>query len=575
MSAEIRPDGWSFRPAILVHLHNYNRQKFLADLTAGFVVGLVALPLAIAFGINSGVTPQAGLWTAVIAGLIVSILGGTRMQISGPTGAFVPVLYSIVVLHGVENLLLATFLAGIILLVMGAARLGSVIKFIPYPVTMGFTSGIAVVIFSQQVKDLLGLELADGEKLPGHAFEQWAFYLQHWQGLSPLTCGFGLFLVIVMFAWPKKWGRRVPASLVVLLGGTLLSALLGWSGQEIATVGTRFQNLSSGWPEFRLPDFHLEALRTLLWPATTIAFLGAIESLLSAVVADSLTDDKHDSNQELMAQGLANIVAPLFGGIASTGAIARTATNIRNGARTPISGIVHALTLLTIIFLAANLARQIPMVVLAAILVFVSYNMGEWHIFQRLGQMPRSDALVFLTTFGLTVLADLMLAVGVGMILASVLFIKRVAEMSEVSAYDEATVKATPGRDDWIRQLPRGVDVFRLQGAFFFGTAEKLETAFRRSQQDSTALILILDQAISLDATGLQALESLHKRLISRRKRLILCGIRPKVHELLQKSGFIDRIGAHNVTETLFAAILKVKTLSTEEDLGDGGETRR
>lgn len=547
-----------FRPRLIETLRGYTLHAFKKDATAGIVVGVVALPLAIAFGINSGFSPQAGLWTAVIAGFLISVLGGTRTQIGGPTGAFVPILLGLVMMYGLEKVALATLMAGVILFIMGAARMGGIIKFIPYPVTMGFTSGIAVVIFTQQIKDVLGITPGEGEPFPGHCFEQWVYYANHLGSISWSTVALAIPCVALMFLWPKRLGRRVPASIVVLILATLVVALFKIPSDMVATVGSRFGGIKAALPTFRLPPFSFELLRELALPATTIAMLGAIESLLSAVVADSLTDDRHDSNQELMAQGVANIVSPLFGGIAATGAIARTATNIRNGATSPVSGIVHSLVLFLIIMVAAPLAGSIPIAALAAILLFVAFNMGEWHLFKRLLRVPRSDAVVFLTTFGLTVLTDLTVAVTVGIMLASILFIKRVSEQSGVGRLSPEG-SAVPDRDFYVSNLPKGVDVFRLQGAFFFGSADKLETAMRRSQQDSRAMILVMDQAISLDASGLNALENLHMRLKAKGKRLVLCGVQPHVHEVLYKSGFLEELGKDNVTDTLFHAIQRIQ----------------
>ncbi len=548
----------SFRPRLIETLRGYTLHALGKDVTAGLVVGVVALPLAIAFGINSGFSPQAGLWTAVIAGFLISALGGTKTQIGGPTGAFVPILLGLVATYGLEKVALATLMAGVILFIMGAARLGGIIKFIPYPVTMGFTSGIAVVIFTQQIKDIMGLQLVEGETFPGHCFEQWLYYGEHLGLLSWPTLALAAPCVALMFLWPKRLGRRLPASIVVLLLATVVVAVFGIPHEMVATVGSRFGEIRAALPEFRLPPFSFELLRELALPATTIAMLGAIESLLSAVVADSLTDDRHDSNQELMAQGVANIFSPLFGGMAATGAIARTATNIRNGATSPVSGIVHALTLFLIIMVAAPLAGHIPIAALAAILLFVAFNMGEWHLFKRLMKIPRSDAAVFLTTFGLTVFADLTVAVTVGIVLASILFIKRVSELSGVGLVTQEGT-GVPDRDFYVSNLPKGVDVFRLQGAFFFGTADKLETAFRRSQQDSKALILVMDQAISIDASGLNALESLHARLKAKGKQLVLCGVQPHVHEILYKSGFLEELGENNIADTLYHAIQRTQ----------------
>lgn len=559
MAIPFRTPRVRFQPALFRALRGYNLKRLVKDSLAGVVVGIVALPLAMAFAIGSGVPPETGLYTAIIAGFIISALGGSRTQIGGPTGAFVAIVYGIVLQYGVEKLVLCTMMAGVILLIMGVTGIGRMIKFIPYPVTMGFTSGIAVVILSGQFKDLLGLPL---ESLPPDFLGKCGIYLQHIGQLHWPTALLGVATVAFLFTWPRAWSRRIPPSVIALIGVSLICAL---AGLPVTTINDRFGGIPQSLPGFQWPEFDWALLRELMLPATTIALLGAIESLLSAVVADGMTDDRHDSNQELMAQGIANIVSPLFGGMPATGAIARTASNIRNGATSPVAGLVHALTLLAVILLAAPLAGSIPLVALSAILVFVAWNMGEWDQFRRLGSIPRSDAAVFLTTFGLTVLVDLTVAVEVGMILAAILFIKRVSELSQVHALSPAPESGqVPDRNFWVSQLPSGVEVFRIQGAFFFGTADKLETVLDRARQETHALILVLDQAMDIDGTGLNALKGLHERLARRGKRLILCGVRPHVRAVLEKSGLLERIGPHNVGDTLFHAIILAKTLSSD-----------
>ena len=475
----------SFRPKLADTLKKYSAGDFFADLTAGFTVGIVALPLAMAFAIASGVKPEAGIFTAVIAGFIISALGGTKVAIGGPTGAFIVILYGIYAKYGAENLAICTIMAGVILFIMGAARLGTMIKFIPYPVTMGFTSGIAVLIFSTQIKDFLGLTV---EKVPSDFIEKMRVLGEHVGTFQWPTIALAAGSLAIILFWPKKWQRRVPGSIVALVLGT--AAVMLFPGLQVETIGSKFGGIPQALPQPHIPALSWENIQHLFQPATTIALLAAIESLLCAVVADGMIDDRHDSNQELMAQGIANIVSPLFGGIAATGAIARTATNIKCGARTPIAGVVHAVTLLVIILVAAPLAKFIPLATLSAVLVNVAINMGEWHNFSRLPKWPRSDAVVFLTAFSLTVVIDLTVAVEIGMVLAAILFIKRVSETTQITAVDESS--ETEGAQHSLigKEIPKGVMIYRIFGSFFFGAADKLETALKRSGQEPEVHIL-------------------------------------------------------------------------------------
>ncbi|MGA2052517.1 MAG: SulP family inorganic anion transporter [Opitutales bacterium] len=542
-----------FRPCIVDALRGYSTKKFLADLNAGVTVAMVAIPLAMAFAIASGVKPEAGLVTAVVAGFLISALGGSRYQIGGPTGAFVPILAAIVLVHGVDNLLVCTFMAGIILFLMGATGLGKVIKYIPYPVTMGFTSGIAVIIFTGQIKDFLGLSI----KLPAQCWAQMELYAESLGGTNGPTLAVGAAVVAMVLLWPARWQRRVPGSIVALIVATLA---VKWLGLKVLTIQEAFPGgIPQGFPGFHLPELDLANIRELVGPAMTVAMLGAIESLLSAVVADGLTNDRHDSNQELMAQGIANMVSPLFGGIPATGAIARTGTNIRCGAVSPVAGIVHALTLLVIMLVAAPLANGIPLCALAGILLVVSFRMGEWHEFARLRRIPPSDALVFLTVFSLTVLMNLTWAVGVGIVLAALLFIKRVSETSEVTALDD-THPASGDRPVWADEAwPEGVYVFRVQGAFFFGTADMLETSMRRAGARLRVMVLLCEEVFSMDATGLNALESLLERLRGHRQHLILCKVLKQPLAVLEKSGFLEELGRENLTGTLDEALARAR----------------
>jgi len=536
---------FAFRPRLVETLRNYSGSAFLADLTAGFTVGIVALPMAMAFAIASGVKPEAGIFTAVIAGFLVSALGGTRVAIGGPTGAFIVILYGIYAKYGAENLAICTMMAGVILLIMGAARMGTVIKYIPYPVTMGFTSGIAVLIFSTQIKDFLGLTV---EKMPSDFVEKMRVLAGHVDTCQWPTVALAAGSLAIILAWPKKWQRRVPGSIVALILGTLAVAFFHVS---VETIGTKFGGIPQGLPHPHIPALSWENIQHLFQPATTIALLAAIESLLCAVVADGMIDDRHDSNQELMAQGIANIVSPLFGGIAATGAIARTATNVRCGGRSPVAGMVHAATLLAIILVAAPLARFIPLATLSAVLVNVALNMGEWHNFARLPKWPRSDAVVFLTAFGLTVVVDLTAAVEIGMVLAAMLFIKRVSETTQITAVDESSETEGPQHSLIGKVVPKGVMIYRIFGSFFFGAADKLETALKRSGQEPEVLILGMRKVLAMDATGLNALEDLYERLNRRKKHVILSGPHTQPLFMMDKAGFLERLGRENICADL------------------------
>ncbi|HEU0009016.1 MAG TPA: SulP family inorganic anion transporter [Verrucomicrobiae bacterium] len=539
----------SFRPKLLDTIKQYSGPDFTADLIAGLTVGIVALPLAMAFAIASGAPPQAGIVTAVIAGILISVLGGTKVCIGGPTGAFIVILYGIGAKYGLENLAICTMLAGVILLVMGLARLGTMIKYIPYPVTMGFTSGIAVLIFSTQIKDFFGLKV---DKVPSEFIEKMKVLAGHvgTQQWPTLTLAAASLAIILL--WPRSWQRRVPGSIVALVLGTLAVALFQL---PVETIGSKFGGIPQGLPGIRVPALAWENIQHLIQPAFTIALLAAIESLLCAVVADGMVDDRHDSNQELMAQGIANIFSPLFGGIAATSAIARTATNVKSGARTPIAGIIHALTLLVIILAAAPLAKFIPLATLSAVLVNVALHMGEWHNFGRLLKWPKSDAAVFLAAFGLTVIIDLTVAVEIGMVLAAILFIKRASETTQIMAVDESTETEGSHHSLVGKQIPQGVMVYRIFGSFFFGAADKLESALKRLKQEPAILILRMRKVVAMDATGLNALEDLYERLHHKGKHVVLSGPHTQPLFVMEKAGFLDRLGHQNVCPHIDAAL--------------------
>jgi len=545
----------SFRPKLFETLKDYNARGFLADLTAGVTVGIVALPLAMAFAIASGVKPEAGIFTAVIAGLLISGLGGTRVCIGGPTGAFIVILYGIGTKYGLDNLAICTVMAGVFLLVLGFARLGTMIKFIPYPVTMGFTSGIAVLIFTTQIKDFLGLQV---EKVPSEFVEKMKVLVEHLGTISAPTLALAAACLAIILFWPKNWQRRVPGSIVALV---LATAAVSLFSIPVETIGSKFGGIPQGLPSPHLPVMSWDNIQHLFQPALTIAILAAIESLLCAVVADGMIDDRHDSNQELMAQGLANIVSPIFGGIAVTSAIARTATNVKSGGRTPVAGIVHALTLLVIILLAAPLAKFIPLAALSAVLVNVALHMGEWHNFARLPKWPGSDAVVFLVAFVLTVVIDLTVAVEIGMVLAAMLFIKRSTETTQIMAVDETTETEGSHHSLVGKEIPPGVMVYRMMGAFFFGAVDKLESALKREKQEPEVLILRMRKVVAMDATGLNALEDLYERLHRKGKHLILSAPHTNPLFVMEKAEFLDRLGRENVCAHIDAALARSREI--------------
>lgn len=544
-----------FHPRLFDTLKLYNRQIFTADLTAGFTVGIVALPLAIAFAIASGVKPEAGIFTAIIAGFIISAFGGSRVQIGGPTGAFIVIVYGIVVQYGLANLLICTIMAGFMLLAMGLFKLGSLIKFIPRPLVIGFTNGIAVLIALSEVKDFLGLKTG---ALPAEFSHKIAALYHALPTLDPLTIALAILSMLVIMLYPKTWAQRMPSPIVALVLGTAAVALLKL---PVETIGTRFGGIPEGLPSFAMPTFTFATLRYLFPPALTIALLGAIESLLSATVADGMIDDKHDPNQELVAQGIANIVTPFFGGIPATGAIARTATNVRSGGKTPVSGMVHALVLLVIILVAAPLAKFIPLATLAAILMVVAMNMGEWDAFFTLKKYPRSDSAVLLIAFTLTVVFDLTVAVEAGMVLAVLSFIRRITELTHVSVAEESP-QVDDGEATLLRKaVPPGVMIYRIYGALFFGAADKLETILHQQHAEPEVLILKMDEVISMDASALHVLEHMHRKLHKGGKHLILSGPHTQPYFLMHQSGFFDELGRENVTANLDDAVKRAREI--------------
>ncbi len=550
-----KTDYFSFRPKLIECLRDYTRARFVADVLAGLTVGIVALPLAIGFGIASGASPATGLYTAIIGGFLVSALGGSRVQIGGPAGAFVGLVYMIIARYGLPNLLICTMMSGVFLFLLGAARLGTLVKFIPHPVTTGFTCGIAITIIITQVKDFLGLAI---DKVPPEFFEKMTALIVALPSFSGWTLAVGAVGYAILKLWPGRWARYVPGSIVVVAAGTFA---VWYFKLPVETIQSRFGagGIPQGLPEFHLLEFDWTHLRDLVAPAIAITLMGSIESLLSAVVSDGMIDDRHDSNQELMAQGIANFTVPFFGGIPVTGVIARTATNVRVGATTPVAGMVHAVTLFLIILLAAPLARLIPLTSLGAVLIFVALKMGEWDEFVLLKRQAKSDAAVFLATFGLTVMFDLTVAIESGMMLAAVLFIKRVTDTTQVHLLDEDA----PGGQghEQVKNLPPGVLVYRVFGALLFGAADKIDNVIRRAGGDTRVVILHMAAVTALDATALNALENLHEKLRHHGKYLVLSGPHTQPYFLMAKTGFLERVGPDNIVADLASAADRARVL--------------
>lgn len=534
---------FSFRPKLVDALKHYSASTFFADLSSGLIVGVVALPLSLALAIASGMKPEVGLFTAIIGGFLVSALGGSRVQIGGPAGAFVPLLAPIVMQHGPEALAVCALMAGAILILLGVCKLGSMIKYIPYPVVTGFTSGIAIIIMSTQIKDFFGLP----QKLPPDFIGKMKVLSEHFQPNWP-TVLLAVICTLAIWFWPKKIGRFLPGSMVVVIGATIASVFFHFHEHfGIATLGAAFGEMPRALPQPHWPSLTFEQWQALVPAAMTVAVLGAIESLLSAVVSDGMIDDRHDSNQELMGQGIANMAMGFFGGMPCTGVIARTATNCRSGGQTPVAGMIHAITILVVLLAAAPLAGRIPLAALSAVLVVVSIRMGEWHQFARLSRWPRSDAMVFLCAFGLTVLLDLPTAVGASLILASAMLVKRLAETAYVEPDPEVTQGNSPGQQISGKIIPDGVLVFRIFGAFFFGAADKLESSLRHAGELPDVLILRMRDALALDATGIDALEDLLEKLRTKKKDLILCGPHSQPLFALTRAGFLSRLGPENI----------------------------
>jgi SulP family sulfate permease len=541
-------------PKLVTTLQTYDRQQLARDLTAGVIVGIVAIPLAIAFAIASGVAPGRGLWTAIVAGFLISALGGSRVQIGGPTGAFVVIVYGIVQKYGVDGLTVATLMAGVLLVIMGLAKLGSVIKFIPHPLITGFTSGIAVIIFSSQIKDLFGLRMGT---VPVGFVEKWSAFAANAGQFTPEAAGVAALTFAIVAIWPRI-NKRMPGSFIALIVATVVAQLMHL---HVETIGSRFGNLSSGFPHPQFPHLTVTQVTGLVAPAFTIAMLAAIESLLSAVVADGMIGGRHRSNMELVAQGIANIASPLFGGIPATGAIARTATNVKNGGRTPVAGITHAVTLLLVTLFFGRYAALIPLAVLAAILVVVSYHMSEWRTFLTELQSPKSDVAVLLTTFGLTVLVDLTVAIAVGMVLAAFLFIRRMAAVTNVSATSGDDDDADDASEPWRSHIPKGVTVYEINGPFFFGAAETFKQTIGQSSDRPKVLVIRLHDVGALDSTGMHALKDVVTRSRREGSSVLLAELNAQPRAALEGSPLIAEIGSENIYPDMDAALSRAAEL--------------
>lgn len=552
-----------FKPRLFSTLKNYSKETFMSDLMAGIIVGIVALPLAIAFGIASGVSPEKGIITAIIAGFIISLLGGSKVQIGGPTGAFIVIIYGIIQQYGEAGLIVATLMAGILLILLGVFKLGAIIKFIPYPIIVGFTSGIAVTIFTTQIADIFGLNFG-GEKVPGDFIGKWMIYFRHFDTVNWWNAVVSILSIIIIAITPR-FSKKIPGSFIAIIVVTIgVYVLKTYAGiDSIDTIGDRF-TIKSELPEAAIPTLNWEAIKDLFPVAITIAVLGAIESLLSATVADGVTGDKHDSNTELIAQGTANLITPLFGGIPATGAIARTMTNINNGGKTPVAGIIHAIVLLLILLFLMPLAQYIPMACLAGVLVIVSYNMSEWRTFKALLKNPKSDVTVLLITFFLTIIFDLTIAIEVGLVIACILFMRRVMETTEISVIKDE-IDPNDELDIAVCEehliIPAGVEVYEINGPYFFGIATKFEETMAQLGDRPKVRIIRMRKVPFIDSTGIHNLTSLCKMSQKEKITIVLSGVNEKVHKTLEKSGFYELLGKQNICPNINVALDRAKEI--------------
>ena len=551
-----------YKPKLVSCLRNYEKKTFMADLMAGIIVGIVALPLAIAFGIASGVSPEKGIITAIVAGVLISLFGGSKVQIGGPTGAFIVIIYGIIEKYGMSGLTIATLMAGVFLILLGVMRLGSIIKFIPYPIVVGFTSGIAITIFTTQIKDLFGLQI---DSVPSAFIDKWGCYIENFSTLDPWSFGVGLLSILIIIATPKI-SRKIPGSLVAIILTTVLVVVLKqYAGvNSIETIGDRF-TISATLPGIEMPEFSLETLKGLMSPALTIAILGAIESLLSATVADGVISDRHNSNNELIGQGIANLVTPLVGGIPATGAIARTMTNINNGGKTPVAGVIHAIVLLLIFLFLMPLAQYIPMACLAGVLVVVSYNMCGIPSFLGILRNPKSDVTVLLVTFFLTIIFDLTIAIEVGIVIACLLFMRRMAETSDVKLVSDIDVEAESdlqSNQDEHLVVPEGIQVYEINGPYFFGAGNKAEELMSSLRDLPKVRIIRMRRVPFIDSTGIHNLTNICIMSKKQNVDVVLSGVNPKVHAVLEKAHFYDIIGEDHICSHIDLALEKAKELA-------------
>ena len=551
-----------FKPKIVSAIRSYDKKTFSSDLMAGIIVGIVALPLAIAFAIASGVSPEKGIITAIVAGFIISALGGSKVQIGGPTGAFIIIISGIIAQYGVQGLTIATLMAGVFLILMGVLRLGTIIKYIPYPIVVGFTSGIAVTIFTTQIKDLTGMQMSSN---PSDFIEKWIAYFQNIGNIDLWSTAMGLLSILIITLMPRI-SKKIPGSLIAIIVVTIVALLLKeFCGVDsIETIGDRF-SINAKIPEAQMPQMTWDTIKGLAAPAFTIAILGAIESLLSATVADGVTGDHHNSNTELIGQGIANLATPLFGGIPATGAIARTMTNINNGGRTPIAGIVHAAVLLLIFLFLMPLARFIPMACLAGVLVVVSYGMSGWRSFLAMLKNPKSDITVLLLTFFLTIIFDLTIAIEVGLVCACLLFMRRMSETSDVSViYNEIDISEDADMQAGNLEnltIPKGVEVYEINGPYFFGAGNRAEEMMQRFGNDPKVRIIRMRKVPFIDSTGLHNLENLCLMSKKENVQIVLSGVNPKVEAVLVKNGFIELLGRENICNHIDIALARASEI--------------
>lgn len=557
-----------YKPKLISVLKDeeYSKEKFIKDFMAGVIVAIIALPLSVALGISSGVSPDKGLITAIIAGLIISLMGGSRVQIGGPTGAFVVIIYGIIEKHGIDGLIIATFMAGVILLILGALKLGSLIKYIPYPITVGFTAGIALTLFATQLKDFFGFTI---DKVPSEFIPKVMTYAENLGTLNIASLALGVFSLALIIYWPKI-NKKIPGSLVALIAATVIALVFKL---PVATIGSQFGEISSSIPVPALPNFDLNTIKSLIGPAFTIAILAAIESLLSAVVADGMINDKHDSNAELIGQGLANIGSSLFGGIPATGAIARTAANIKNGGKTPIAGIIHAITLLIIMLVLMPLVKYVPLTTLAAILMVVSYNMSEIKLFKKMLKAPKNDVIILVTTFLLTVVFDLVVAIEVGMIIAMALFMKKMAEDIEIREMKEARCFELADKDIEISTIGERVLVYEIRGPLFFGAAESFMNTMRRVNKSVDVLILRMKHTKTMDVTAYDTIKKIVQRCNIDNIQLIFTEFQEQPKELMKTMGMIDKIGEDRFTSRFTDGLCLAEKVIKEQGTTDNNKT--